>query len=718
MPHAAAEISPPLAGTLEADVAIVGAATRALDRPRLARAGAAPAHRAARGARDRRGAERPQRRLPARLLGSLSRCARCSATARALQLAHASSAIVPAVRAFFAERRRGRLAAGGRHAQGRRDRGRGRGGRPLGRRGARAGCRGGGGAAGRRTRSARGSTRPTSAAASSSATAPPSSRRASRSPCGAPRSTRASDLRAHTGDAHRTRLGWRRPPASCAPARLVLALNAWGTGWPHGGRQTNFASAVVLTEPVPDLLEAIGWTGGEAIVDGRMLVHYFRTTPDGRVLMGSGSGRLGLGGRVGTGLFDDMAAQDRAHEGLRELLPALADGADRRALERSDRPLRRPAAVLRHRARDADPLRGGLLGKRRRAELARGPDPRVARARRRGRVDGAAARGTAAAQAAAGAVPLRGRRLVRWGTLAGEEALAAGRRPSRRSPCRGRDAAPAAHADRDAMSRALLVLLVRSRSPAAAVRIEPRPSERLEHGRARGGAAGRRARRLPPPRRDRPLEGGRRRRRPRRLLDAAEPQRAGRDQARQIGRAFRALAIPVERGPLERVLPHARDRRARLRPREARAGADRVPGSRATRRSKNASGRRRSCSRDAPPAGTNTVLVAHVKNLEETAAISIEEGELAVFEPLGGTRYRYLGRIPASAWPQLAEELGAGQLDPAGGAAVLDQVLLVVLLGRPEGRRRDDLGRDRTREAQPARAPSTPPRPPPARASG
>ena len=34
-------------------------------------------------------------------------------------------------------------------------------------------------------------------------------------------------------------------------------------------------------------------------------------------------------------------------------------------------------------------------------------------------------------------------------------------------------------------------------------------------------------------------------------------------------------------------------------------------------------------------------------------------------------------------------------LDPAGRAAVLDQVLLVVLLGRPERRRRDDLGRDR-----------------------
>ena len=106
---------------------------------------------------------------------------------------------------------------------------------------------------------------------------------------------------------------------------VVLALNAWSTGWPLAGRQTNFASAVVLTEPVPDLLEEIGWTGGEAVVDGRMFLHYFRTTPDGRVLMGSGSGSLGFGGRVGVELLDDVGAQARAHEGLRTLLPALAD---------------------------------------------------------------------------------------------------------------------------------------------------------------------------------------------------------------------------------------------------------------------------------------------------------------------------------------------------------------------------------------------------------
>src|SRR5688572_26771616 len=114
-------------------------------------------------------------------------------------------------------------------------------------------------------------------------------------------------------------------PGGIVRAReLVLALNVWGTSWPLGGHQTNFGSAIVLTEPVPELLEEIGWTGGEAIIDGRTFLHYFRTTPDGRVLMGSGSGRLGLGDHVGQAILDDLPAQARAERGLRELLPALA----------------------------------------------------------------------------------------------------------------------------------------------------------------------------------------------------------------------------------------------------------------------------------------------------------------------------------------------------------------------------------------------------------
>jgi len=113
---------------------------------------------------------------------------------------------------------------------------------------------------------------------------------------------------------------------------VVVAINAAATGWrPVARHVTNFGSYVVLTEPVPELLAEIGWTGGEAIVDGRMFLHYFRTTADGRVLMGSGSGPIGFRGKLDGRFTGDDATAARAEHGLRRLLPGLADARIERA---------------------------------------------------------------------------------------------------------------------------------------------------------------------------------------------------------------------------------------------------------------------------------------------------------------------------------------------------------------------------------------------------
>ncbi|MGH3001662.1 MAG: NAD(P)/FAD-dependent oxidoreductase [Gaiellaceae bacterium] len=106
---------------------------------------------------------------------------------------------------------------------------------------------------------------------------------------------------------------------------VVVATNAAAAAWkPARGRMTVFGSYVVLTDPVPDLLERAGWTGGEAVVDSRMFLHYFRTTDDGRVLMGSGSGPIGYGARIDRRFTHDAPTAARAERGLRRLLPALA----------------------------------------------------------------------------------------------------------------------------------------------------------------------------------------------------------------------------------------------------------------------------------------------------------------------------------------------------------------------------------------------------------
>jgi glycine/D-amino acid oxidase-like deaminating enzyme len=107
---------------------------------------------------------------------------------------------------------------------------------------------------------------------------------------------------------------------------IVVAVNAAAAAWKPLRRQlTVFGSYVVLTEPVPELLERIGWTGGEAVLDGRMFLHYFRTTQDGRVLMGSGSGPIGFGGRLDERFSSDLPTAVRAEQGLRLLLPDLAE---------------------------------------------------------------------------------------------------------------------------------------------------------------------------------------------------------------------------------------------------------------------------------------------------------------------------------------------------------------------------------------------------------
>jgi glycine/D-amino acid oxidase-like deaminating enzyme len=130
--------------------------------------------------------------------------------------------------------------------------------------------------------------------------------------------TRVTAVRAGSPNELETPGGILRAP------EVVLATNAALTGWKPASRNlTNFGSYVVLTEPAPEALAEIGWTGGEAIVDGRMFLHYFRTTNDGRVLMGSGSGPIGFGGSIDDRFSRDRPTAARAEAGLRRLLPGL-----------------------------------------------------------------------------------------------------------------------------------------------------------------------------------------------------------------------------------------------------------------------------------------------------------------------------------------------------------------------------------------------------------
>jgi glycine/D-amino acid oxidase-like deaminating enzyme len=83
------------------------------------------------------------------------------------------------------------------------------------------------------------------------------------------------------------------------------------------------SSHMVVTEPVPDVLEDIGWTAGESIADCRTLLHYLRTTRDGRIALGWGGGKMGFGGRSARWLEVDPRVVETARAGLLALFPQL-----------------------------------------------------------------------------------------------------------------------------------------------------------------------------------------------------------------------------------------------------------------------------------------------------------------------------------------------------------------------------------------------------------
>jgi glycine/D-amino acid oxidase-like deaminating enzyme len=130
---------------------------------------------------------------------------------------------------------------------------------------------------------------------------------------------RTQVVRLERGGTVETRTGRVRSGAA------VLAANAATASFPGYRRSLAVASShIVLTEPLPDILEELGWTGGEAIVDSRTLVHYMRTTHDARIAFGWGGGRMGRGGRTSGRLELDRGVIAETERALRRFFPQTA----------------------------------------------------------------------------------------------------------------------------------------------------------------------------------------------------------------------------------------------------------------------------------------------------------------------------------------------------------------------------------------------------------
>lgn len=113
---------------------------------------------------------------------------------------------------------------------------------------------------------------------------------------------------------------------SLTAERVVAAMNAWAVGLPELHRAIAVISSdIVATGPIPDRLAQIGWTGGESITDSQMMVCYYRTSRDGRIVFGKGGWGIVYGDRIGPSIDRDATRARLVELDFRRYYPMLSD---------------------------------------------------------------------------------------------------------------------------------------------------------------------------------------------------------------------------------------------------------------------------------------------------------------------------------------------------------------------------------------------------------
>lgn len=116
----------------------------------------------------------------------------------------------------------------------------------------------------------------------------------------------------------------RTPFGEVAADKLVLATNAWMVREPLVARMlVVVTSDMIVTRPIPELLDRTGPQDGLAVSDSRMLVNYYRTTSDRRLAFGHGGGSFGFGRSVGKRFNGPSARAIAVSEAMTRLYPEL-----------------------------------------------------------------------------------------------------------------------------------------------------------------------------------------------------------------------------------------------------------------------------------------------------------------------------------------------------------------------------------------------------------
>lgn len=121
-----------------------------------------------------------------------------------------------------------------------------------------------------------------------------------------------------------------RPARVVAPAGVVCAGNVILTHGAWAARERHFRRAfavctdfMVVTEPIPDLIERIGWTSHMGVADLREMLYYLRKTDDARIAIGGGAMGIVFGARIRGRVLSSPRLAAMAAHGLTWLFPRL-----------------------------------------------------------------------------------------------------------------------------------------------------------------------------------------------------------------------------------------------------------------------------------------------------------------------------------------------------------------------------------------------------------
>lgn len=95
------------------------------------------------------------------------------------------------------------------------------------------------------------------------------------------------------------------PNADIFANKVVLALNAWMLEkFPQFKRSVVLVSSdMAITDKIPQQLADTGLKDGKTVIDSRIFVHYYRSTSDGRLMLGKGGNHFSFANKI-SAIFD------------------------------------------------------------------------------------------------------------------------------------------------------------------------------------------------------------------------------------------------------------------------------------------------------------------------------------------------------------------------------------------------------------------------------